>query len=156
MAFPPGVADFKAKFNREFVYGDGQDTVMNSDIERALSEVIPYYNRALLPDPASQNSAYLYAAAHLMVLNIQGAGGLSAVKLGLGVDNQAEGIQLSKGLDAANVSYQAPPDYVTSSPTLQFFWTTTFGRAYVGMIYHALLGNMAVVAGPNPNQWNNE
>lgn len=156
MAWPPGIADFKAKFVREFVYGDGGNTVMDTDITRALGEVDPYYNQALLNSTDQQTSAYLFIAAHLMVLNIQTAGGLSAVNLGLGVRNVAENFQVSKSLGSASISHEPPPTYVSGSPTLSFLWRTTFGQSYIAMIYHSLIGNFSVVAGPNPNQWNNE
>lgn len=156
MAWPPNVADFKAKFVRPFVYGDGLDTVTNGDITSALADVPQYFNPALLDSPSLQNSAYLNVAAHIMVLNIQTAGGLSAVKRGLGVRNVSENNTISKGLGQANVSYDQPPERIRFSPTLSYLWRTTFGQTYLAMISQHLIGNMAVVEGPNPNQWSNE
>ena len=66
MSWPPGVQDFKNKFFREFIYGDGLDTIVDRDIVRALGEVPPLYNQALLDTVADQSSAYLYLAAHML------------------------------------------------------------------------------------------
>lgn len=156
MAYPPVIADFKAKFNREFIYGDGQDNVMDADITRALDEVPPLYNQSLLDTEADQVSAYLYLAAHFLVTNIQSAGGLSATQRGRGVRNVSEGIQVSKGVGQANVTYQQPPKWIAESITFYPLWQTDFGKRYLTMIGPRLAGNFHVVAGPGPNQFNRE
>lgn len=151
MAWPPVRADFKTKFFREFIYGTGLDSVTDNDIDRALDEVPPLFNQSLLDTTADQTSAYLYITAHIMVMNIQGAGGLSAIPRGRGVRNVGEGVQVSKGIGQANVTYQVPPDRIAQSGTLLYFFRTDFGQRYIQMILPRLTGNMAVVAGPNAN-----
>lgn len=149
MSWPPTVTDFKAKFTREFVYGDGYDSVRDPDIQRGLDECPPLFNEALLDATTDQASAYLYLAAHNMVMNIQGAGGLSAVSRGRGVRNVGEGVQVSKGIGQANVTYQVPPPRIAESPTLLYFFRTDFGQRYIQMMVSRLSGHMAVVCGPN-------
>lgn len=156
MAFAPTVADFKLKFKREFVYGDGFDAVMDSDITRALEEAPPLFNQALLSTTTDQTNAFYYLAAHLLVMNVQGAGGLSAVARGRGVRNVGEGVQVSKGIGQANVTYQVPPPRVAESTTLMWFFRTDFGQRYIQMIMPRLIGNFQVVAGPGPDQFNRE
>lgn len=147
MSWPPSVDDFKAKFDREFNYGIGFDYVRDKDIQRGLDEVPPLYNQDLLDNLTDQTSAYLYIAAHLMVMNIQVAGGLSAIKRGRGVRNVGEGVQVSKGIGQAQVTYQVPPERIASSPTLLYFFRTDFGQRYIQLISLRLLGNMQVVSG---------
>lgn len=148
-SFPPTVGDFKTYFSREFNYSSGLDSVTDNDITRALGEVPPLYNQALLDTTTDQINAYLYIAAHLMVMNIQGAGGLSAIPRGRGVRNVGEGVAVAKGVGQANVTYQVPPDRVSSSPTLLYFFRTDFGQRYLAMVAPRLIGNIAVVCGPN-------
>ena len=149
MSWPPGVQDFKNKFFREFIYGDGLDTVVDRDIVRALGEVPPLYNQALLDTVADQSSAYLYLAAHMLWENIDMAGGLSAVPRGRGVRGDTEGIVNSKSVGQVSVNYEPPPDYVKTSPTMMRLWKSKFGAKYIEMIRPRLIGNVAVVCGPN-------
>lgn len=151
MAWPPTVDSFKSKFNREFIYGDGADKVQDGDIQRGLDEALDgsYFNQSLFDTEGQQTSALLYLAAHLMVMNIQAAGGLSAVPRGRGVRNAGEGVMVSKGIGQVNVTYQVPPERVSSSPTLLYFFQTTFGQRYMQMVTPRLIGNAAVVCGPN-------
>lgn len=154
MSFPPAVADFKNYFVREFVYGDGSDAVMDADITRALNEAGDgsYFSRGLFDTIAQQTTAYLYLAAHLMVMNIQQmAGGLSAIPRGRGMRNVGESITVAKGIGQANVTYMPVPERVASSPTLLYFFMTTFGQRYMQMVTPRLIGNFAIVSGPNAN-----
>lgn len=152
MAWPPDVAAFKAKFNREFPYGDGQDSIMDSDITRALNEAPPIFNQSLLDTLVEQTDAYLYLSAHLLWENIDMAGGLSAIPRGRGLRGDGEGVTVAKSVGQANVNYQPPPDVrIAQSPTLSRLWRSKFGMRYVMMVSPRLIGNMAVVAGPNAN-----
>lgn len=148
MAWPPAVSDFKAKFIREFVYGTGGDAVTDADIQRGLDEASPQFRQDLLDILTDQISAYLYLAAHFMVVNIQTAGGLMAVPRGRGVRNVGEGVQVSKGVGPANVTYQVPPPRIANSPSLLFFWTTTFGQRFIALVEPRTAGPAAVVSGP--------
>lgn len=148
MAWPPAVADFKAKFVREFVYGSGLDFVTDPDIQRALDEVPPLFNQDLLDALVDQTSAYLYCAAHFLRMNIEGAGGLSALPRGRGARNSAVGVIVSAGVGQVNVQYQVPPPRIADSPTLLYFFRTDFGQRYIQMVVARLAGNMSVVRGP--------
>lgn len=149
MAWPPAVSDFKAQFVREFIYGKGLDTITDNDIQRAINEAPPRFNQSLLDTLTEQTSAFLYLAAHIMWVNIQNAGGLSAVPRGRGVRATANGIVISKSVGQVSETDQAPPERISSSPTLSELWSSPFGRVYLGMISPRLIGNMAVVCGPN-------
>lgn len=151
MAWPPSVSDFKDRFFREFIFGDGLDTITDRDITRALAEagdgsLFSQSNFDTLPQ---QTTAFLYLAAHFIWKNVNQAGGLSAVPRGRGVRAAAEGITNSKGVGQVNVQYQAPPDWIAQSPTLSALWASPYGRDYLTMLGPRLRGNMAVVGGPD-------
>jgi hypothetical protein len=152
MSWPPAVSDFKAYFVREFSYGDGQDSVTDPDITRALNEALDgsYFSQGLWDTVQQRTTALLYLAAHLMVMNIQQmAGGLSAVPRGRGVRNAGEGVQVSKGVGPSNVTYMVPSPRVAENPMFLYFFMTTFGQRYMQMAEPRTVGNMAIVGGPN-------
>lgn len=156
MALPPTVQDFKDKFTREFVYGVGGDAVKDSDISRALEEVPPLFNVSLLDKELDQKNAFLYAAAHMLVMNVQGAGGLSAVPRGRGVRNVGESVMVAKGVGGVSVTYQTPPPRIAASPLLLYFFRTDFGQRYIQLVDSRTAGPAVVVAGPTPEQFNQE
>lgn len=162
--FPPTVADFKAQFPREFSYGPGLDVVQDSDIQRGLIDAGIMFNAGLWDTSTPLVSggqseggiAYLYFAAHLMVINIQQmAGGLSAIPRNKGVRNSPEGVAVSSGVGQANVTYQVPPPRVADNAILMDFFRTTFGQRYMAMIEPRLIGNIAVVSGSTVWPFNN-
>lgn len=156
MPFPPSVQDFKGFFVREFIYDVGLDSVTDNDISRALSEAYVQYNPSLfdastLIGTLTESAiAFLYLAAHILVLNVQGAGGLSALPRGRGVRNVGEGVVVSKGVGSANVSYQVPPPTVADSPILLYYFRTDFGQRYLQILMPRLIGNVALVGGTDP------
>lgn len=151
MAWPPGVSDFQSQFAREFIYGQGLDKVTDNDILRAFAETQSNFNQSLYDTASEVTIGFLYLAAHRLWININNAGGLSAVPRGRGVRAQADGIVNSKGVGQVNVTFQAPPERVSSSPTLSALWASPFGRSWIEMFGNRLIGNMAVVCGPNAN-----
>ncbi len=150
MGFPPAISDFKVQFNRDFVYGPGLDTVQDNDIQRGLNDAEILFNPDIWGSPTDQNTAYLYVAAHFMVLNIQAAGGLSSKVQGLGVLSKGGGTIESKGVGSANVGF-AVPNYVRESPILSQFMRTDYGQKYLQLLTPRLVGNVAVVSGNFPD-----
>lgn len=156
--FPPLVSDFQAHFFREFTYGDGLDTVTEKDVQRALDETGPDFNPCLWDTNTAVGStsegglAYMYLAAHKMVMNIQQmAGGLSAIRRGRGIRNSAQGVAVASGVGQAHVTYQVPPARVRDSASLLDLFQTTFGQRYMAMIDTRLTGNIMVVSGTYDN-----
>ncbi len=149
MSFPPAIADFKAQFTRDFQYGTGMNTVIDPDIQRGLNDALIVFNPGLWTTPAELNTAFLYVAAHFMVLNIQAAGGLSATNQGRGVQSKGGGTIESKGVGSANVGF-AVPDFVRQSPVLSQFMRTDYGQKYLQLLTPRLVGNVTVVAGRFP------
>jgi hypothetical protein len=157
--FPPLVSDFMAFFRpgREFIYGDGFDAVQIPDIQRGLNEAGMQFNPDLwdTTTPVGSTSeagiAYMYLAAHRMVMAIQQlSGGLSAVPRGKGPRNAVQGVPVASGVGQANVSYQAPPPRVAESAVLLDLFMTTFGQIYMAMMEPRLVGNVYTVPGHWP------
>lgn len=156
MAWPPSIAEFQAQFVREFVYGTGYNSVQDADITRAITDSLPFFNQSLFPDQQTILTAFLYLAAHTLVMNIQGAGGLSARPFGRGVRNVGEGVQVSKGVGPTNTSYQVPPERIAQNPMFLYLFRTDFGQRYMMIMEPYTVGSAFVVCGPNFLQWGDE
>lgn len=149
MATPPPatLADFKAQFARDFIYGTGKDTVMDGDITRALNESGMVFNPVLW-DSGDDKIAFLYASAHFLVLNVQAAGGLSAKPFGQGINSQGAGVVGSKSVGSVSVSYIVP-EFVSSSPFLSQFMKTDYGQKYLQLLTPRLVGHVSIAQGPS-------
>lgn len=150
---PATVADFKAQFTRDFVYGPGLEFVRDSDIQNALNAASSIFNPCLFDTtpvgvtPLITSEAmicYLNASAHLMVTSLQAAGGLG--KTGKGPFSQGEGNVSSKSVGAVSVSMEYP-SAITDSPVLFQFAKTTYGQAYLQVLATKLVGNVGAVLG---------
>lgn len=147
MATPPTtVAEFKAQFNRDFKFGDGFDVVMDSDITKAQAAAMLMFNTSLF-DTSEVKIAFLYAAAHFLVIALQAAGGLSPVIRSLGAENRAASLTGAAGVGGVNVTYDVSA-IVTRFPILSPFARTDYGAQYLLMVGPRLVGNVGVVAGP--------
>ena len=144
---PIAAADFKTRFDREFLYGAGLDVVRDKDINDAIAQAQVMYNAALWSvDDGKQ--AFLYATAHFVTIRIQAAGGLSSAVTGVGVTNRSTGIVESKSVGQVSVSYTSPPERLKKMAYLLPFWETEYGKQYVMMLMPKLAGNAAIVSGP--------
>jgi hypothetical protein len=119
---------------------------MPADVTRALTEAAVVFNPGLWTNAAEMQTAYLYAAAHFLALNIQGAGGLSVTNAGRGVSSGGGGAIESKSVGGVSVSY-AIPDIIRQSPILSQFWQTNFGQKYLAMLLPRMVGNVMLVSG---------
>lgn len=142
------VTDFKAQFNREFQYGVNANQVQDADIQRALNESVSFFNPDLWQDSIETVIAYCYCAAHLMVLNIREAGGLSVSNnsLGLTSTGDAYGVISSQSSGPASASFVLPAS-VTEDRILSQFMATGFGRRYLFMLTPRIPGAMFVAQG---------
>lgn len=150
---PPTIAQFQFQFSRDFKYGPGLDAVRPIDIQNAINLANSVFNPRLFstaplgiaPNLTSEAiTAYNYAAAHFLVLSIQGVGGLS--KTGSGLNAQGEGIVGNKSVGGVSVGY-VWPDTVTESPALSQFLKTTYGQLYLQILMPRLVGNVGAVFG---------
>ena len=149
MALPATIADFKARFSRDFLYGPGFNVVRDDDINAAFVDATAIFNTQLFSGDDSK-TAFLYASAHFVVTNINAAGGLADRPNGLGITNEAQDIIASRSVGGVNYSSVEPPAFVTKSEALRQFWHTDYGRRYLSMLQPRLVGVVGVVVGPRP------
>ena len=144
---PATTADFKARFSRDFRYGSGLDTVQDNDITIAMGDAMLVFNPALF-DTVSGKAAFLFAAAHCLVVNVQAAGGLSPKNMGLGMQNAPEEILTQKGAGNLNMSIEGAPEFILSNTVLRKFWTTDYGRNYIALLEPRIRGAFGAISGP--------
>ncbi len=147
MTQPADIADFKDQFDRDFVFGTGKETVRDTDITKAFNMADMVFNAALWTSDAEAMIAYLYASAHILVINIQDAGGLGG-GAGGGVDSYGGGIIQNKSVGQVSVAYQLPTSLV-ENPILTQFMRTGYGQQYLQMLTPRLVGGGYVVDGWN-------
>jgi len=143
----PVASDFKSRFDRDFVYGDGLDSVRDKDINTALAGSVPRFNQNLWSSNDETTEAYLLLTAHILVMNLQAAGGPSARVLGKGVQSVGGGVIQSKSVGSVTVTYSIP-ESVQNSPVLSPYMRTEYGQRYLEMLAPRLVGNVSVVGGP--------
>jgi hypothetical protein len=145
---PVTIDEFKTRFIRDFVFGSTPDKVMDPDVNIALTEAVLVFNPDLWDDLAEQKVAFLLAAAHCLVLNVQAAGGLSAQNMGRGVNSHGGGVVQTKSVGSVSVGF-AVPAFVTESKVLSQFMRTDYGQKYLQLVTPRLVGNLAVLEGSN-------
>ena len=146
---PVTVAEFKKRFARDFQYGTGSDKVTDDDISMAMSDALTMFNPSLF-STADGKTAFLMVTAHFVVSNVQAAGGPNAGPgQGQGLNNAPEEIQTSASVGGLNNSFLAPPDRVANNPTLRQFWSTSYGRRYIGLVMPKIIGAVTAIAGPS-------
>lgn len=147
-ATPPAtLPDFKARFDRDFAFGKGTDRVRDQDILNAFNDAFPVFNASLFSTDDAR-TAFLYAAAHMLVTNVQAAGGLGGVSPQLGTQNRGGGIVANKTVGGVSVQYAGLETWVQKFPALTHFMRTDYGQKYLLLLKPRLTGNVAVVGGP--------
>jgi hypothetical protein len=142
---PATIADFKDRFDRDFIFGLTLDTVRDKDITNALTQAATVFN-AELWTTEEVKEAFLMASAHFVELNVRAAGGLSAVNMGRAVNSTGDGVIQSKSVGGVSISY-AIPDKVQQSAVLSPLMKTNHGQLYLQMVAPRLAGNMFLVMG---------
>lgn len=64
MFINPSVTDFKTYFTRDFPYGTANNTVLDSDITKAIAEANFNFNSALFSTQSEYSMGFLYLTAH--------------------------------------------------------------------------------------------
>ena len=147
MGYPPAVSDFQARFTRDFRYGVGGDFVTTSDIQNALNDAVSFFNQSIWSSPGETTTAFLFLAAHCLVMNLRPAGGLAAINAGKGARSAGGGVVIAKAVGSVSLSY-AIPQRIQNSPILGPFMRTDYGQRYLQMLAPRLVGNVSVAAGP--------
>jgi Protein of unknown function (DUF4054) len=147
MANPATVEEFKDQFDRDFIYGEGLETVRDKDVQLALDSAVAVFNTTLWLTEEVK-IAYLYASAHFLVSRIQSAGGLNSPNMGKGIDNRGSSVVQSKSVGQVSLSY-AINEKFKDDPILSQFLRTDYGQMYLSMLSGRLVGNLLVVPGYN-------
>lgn len=135
----PSVADFKAKFFRDFPYGtDMRKNVLDDDIANGFLEANATINPSIWPTQAEYTIAYLLISAHFLTM---------AVRRGSqGVSSTGEFLESGKGVGPASQSFSIPQKYL-DNPRLASFCSTGYGKQYCDMVYPKLTGVVLTVRG---------
>ena len=128
----PSVADFKARFVRDFPYGtDTATTVTDTDIANAYAMTNVNINSDLWDDQASYTLGYLLLSAHYLVMNIQASS--------QGIAGQFNFLQQSKGVGSVSESF-AIPQRVLDNPVFSLLAKTAYGAQYLQLLLPRLVG----------------
>jgi len=148
------IADFKAKFYRDFTYNNQNqsppnapvpyDVVQDIDITNAFSDAQEVLNQCLFADGNGITIGYLLLTAHFLALaikssdsGINGGGGTFPVQ--------------SRSVGSVSESYMIPDAY-KDSPVLSGYTSTSYGMRYLNMVLPYIIGNVVpVVGGVQPN-----
>jgi len=144
MASPIAIADFKAYFSRDFVYGTVCTTVTDADITKAIGEAAVIFNEGLWGAVTSQIVAYQLLTAHFLVRDLQMAGGLS--NSCQGATSMGTSPIQSKSAGPVSISYGLSQK-VVDNPALNVFLATGYGQKYLQLLMPRLAGNVGVCFG---------
>lgn len=140
----PTAADFRARFARDFPFDapipsvPDLTKVQTADILNAFDDAATLINESLFSDQATYSTAYLYLAAHFLVMNLkQSAAGIAGV---------VPWLVSSKGVGPVSVSYSIPQS-ILDSPLYASLAQTPYGMRYLASIVGLLAGNIGVAAG---------
>lgn len=134
----PSVADFKARFVRDFPYGtDIATTVTDTDIANAYALTNSNINIALWDSQAEYTLGYLLLSAHFLVTNLMASG--------QGLSGQYSFLTTSKGVGSVSIS-QAIPQRIQDNPYLSMLMKTPYGAQYVMLLLPRIVGQSLTVA----------
>lgn len=124
--------------NWEIVADSVDNYIADTDITNAFAEAKMTFNQALFSDDASIKLAFLYLAAHYLVLDTRAAmGGIYGANL--------FPLQ-SKSAGNVSESYGIPQVYL-NDPQFSYLSGTAYGLKYLSFVWSLLTGNFGVVAG---------
>lgn len=138
---PPTVAEFKARFDRDFAFSADQsdmERVRDTDITRGLTSASVNFNEGLWESQTIYAEAYLLLAAHYLVTNL--------LNSSQGLGSQANWLTNSKAVLNMSESF-AIPDRIARSPILAIYSKTGYGMSYLSLIMLRLVGNVGLVQG---------
>lgn len=129
-SIPTTTADWKQIPDSNFV--------LDEDINKAFVEAAVNFNEELFSDDDQKKVTFLYLSAHYLVIDLTAA--KNAGQAGIA------GVLNSRSVGNVSESYTVPK-WITDSPILSLYATTTYGIKYVSLIRPALIGNIAIAEG---------
>ncbi len=112
--------------------------VLDEDINKAILEASVNFNEGLFSDDDQKKNTFLYLVAHYLVVDLTAA--KTAGQSG------SSGTLNSRSVGNVSESYTIPK-WITDSPILSLYATTSYGIKYVSLIRPALVGNVQTVQG---------
>ena len=135
---PPTIAEFKAQFTRDFPYGTTSDTVMDSDIQKAIQAASFNVNESLFDTQSNFTFAYNYLVAHYLVQDLKASTqGMAGVYTWL---------ESSKSVGSVSQVHLIP-HYVMNNPIIAMISKTTYGAKYLELILPRMIGNIEIAEG---------
>jgi hypothetical protein len=141
----PTVADFKAKFVRDFPYQPGSPTpvdinkyIQDSEIQANLDLTSKLINDELFNDQFFYTQAFLYLSAHYLVEAIKAAG--------QGVSGVMEFLVSSKAVGSVSIGYSIPESFL-KNPYYALLVKDPYGAKYLELILPYLVGVTFAVDG---------
>lgn len=134
---PPTIAEFKAKFNRDFNYAPSTDPnnldyITDNDIQNGMNEAM--VNFTDLYDGGSKTTiVFLYLAAFYMVWNLQNSA--------KGISSQSRFPISSNSVGGVAVTYSIPQRYM-DDPTLSMYTQNGYGMMFLSLALPYTIGNV--------------
>jgi len=134
----PTVSEFKAHFTRDFPYGTANNTVLDSDISKAMAEADFNFNSALFENQSTYSMAFMYLTAHFLVMDLRAST--------QGISGNFPWMTTSKSVGSVSEGMDIP-EFVKNNPMLAHFGKTYYGAKYINLVFPRLIGNMFSITG---------
>lgn len=139
MAFEiPDADDFKDYFTRDFPYGSTDDTVQDSDIEKAIGQASFAFNESLVGTQTEFDIVFLLLTAHYLVVDLR----MSSQ----GIQGQYEWLVTSKSVGSVSVGLSIP-DRIMKQPAFAMLSKTPYGAKYLELLLPRLTGQILAIRG---------
>lgn len=137
--FPVTVNQFKEWFQRDFPFSDAdpEEGVMVSDIMKAFTEASLVFNKDLF-DESEQPVAFLYLAAHYLVVDLKNSSS--------GLKGSFNGLMTNKSVGSVSVGYSMP-SWILEHPFYSLIAQTPYGAKYLSLVISRCIGNFGIVKG---------
>lgn len=134
----PTIAEFKAQFSRDFPFSGTSDSVMDSDITKAIFQASFNVNESLFADETSFKFAFNYLAAHYLVMNLKASS--------QGLNGGFSWLESSKSVGSVSQSF-AIPQSILDHPILSMFSKTSYGAMYLSLVLPLTYGQVNAIGG---------
>jgi hypothetical protein len=135
----PTIPDFKTQFVRDFPYGTDIDTsVLDADIASAYRMVNVNMAPGLWSTQEAYTLAYLYLAAHFLVLNLRASS--------QGINGQYNWIQNNKSVQGVSEGFSIP-QRLLDNPLFAQLTKTNYGARFFELVYPALCAQIFPIHG---------
>ena len=136
--YPVTVAEFKTWFQRDFPFSnDASQGVTDADILKAFAEASFVFNKALF-DESEQKTAFLYIAAHYLVIDLKNSS--------MGLRGAFNGLMTNKSVGSVSVGYSMP-NWILEHPLYSLIAQTPYGIKFLSLMVARCVGNFGVVKG---------